>query len=76
MRAARDRAWRSLAFGDGGGEFAFPVVAVAVVHGPPVVDHSDGVEVRLGLVGAVGVAVERVEVGAQPPGPGAWLGVR
>jgi hypothetical protein len=30
-----------LAFGDGVGEFAFGVVAVAVVDGPPVVDDAD-----------------------------------
>jgi hypothetical protein len=56
-----------VSFGDGGGEFAFAVVAVAVVDGPPVVDHRDGVQVGSDLVGVGGVAVELGEVGGESP---------
>ena len=50
------------------GEFAFGVVAVAVVDRPPVVDHGDGVQVGRDLVGVVGFGVELGEVGEQSPG--------
>ena len=55
-----------MSFGDGGGEFAFAVVAVAVADGPPVVDHGDGVQVDRVRVLAVGA--QRVERGAQVVG--------
>jgi hypothetical protein len=59
----------SIAFADGGGQFAFGVVAVPELDGPPVVDHDDGGGVDGDVVGVVGRAVERGEVFAQPPDP-------
>jgi hypothetical protein len=56
-----------VASGDGGGEFAFGVVAVAVMHGPPVVDHGDDVGVDRDPVRVVGMGVEFGQVGLQPP---------
>lgn len=59
----------AVAFGDGGGQFAFGVVAVPEADGHPVVDHDDGLEGDRDGVGVVVVAVERGQVLAQPPCP-------
>ena len=60
-----------MAFGDGGGEFLFGVVAVADADDGPGVDDRDGVEVgrRRGLAVVVGVGGELGQVFAQAPGP-------
>jgi hypothetical protein len=59
----------AVAFGDGQGEFAFGVVAVANVGDLPVVDDGDRVEVdRAQLIAVVvGVGGELVKVMAQAP---------
>ncbi len=60
----------AVVFGDGQGEFAFRVVAVADLDDVLVVDDGDGVEVDRagGLAVVVGGGGELVEVGAEPPG--------
>jgi hypothetical protein len=60
----------AVAFGDGQGECAFGVVAVADVDDVPGVDDGQGGEVDGADLGAVvvGVGGELVEIAAQPPG--------
>jgi uncharacterized membrane protein len=55
--------------GDGGGQLAFAVVAVAEANGLPVVDHNDRRRVGRDLVRVVGEPTQLGEVGDEPPQP-------